>query len=51
MIKRQPAIRASFVAAATVAAKSDDLATSTGQQTATSSTAVGASITAAAIIG
>ena len=51
MIRRQPAIKASFAAAVAAAAKSDDLATSTGQQTAAASAAVGASITAVAIIG
>ena len=51
MIRRQPAIKASFAAAVTAAAKSDDLATSTVQQTAAASIAIGASITAIAIIG
>ena len=52
MIRRQPAIKASFAAAvAAAAAKSDDLATFTGQQTAAASVAVDASITAVAIIG
>ena len=52
MIRRQPAIKASFAAAVTAAAaQSDDLATSTVQQTAAASIAIGASITAIAIIG